>query len=556
MMKTRFVSRHYWREVLQITIALAMALLTILILASAPHIAYGGYPYRNAATITVDTLTDEDDGSCSDGDCSLRDAIAVAQAGDTIDFGVTGTITLTVDQLTVDKDLTISGPHANDLTISGDGAYRVFWINESVNATLSKITIADGDGQNGGGIFNRGGVLTVNDCTFVNNSATYDGGAISNRFDGSLHVADSVFDGNTARHGAGIDNREVLTVADSAFTGNVARNWGGGVYNYKGIATVTGSTFTGNGEYTDAGGGICNHEGVLDVMDSTFSANNADGSRGGGGIYNEDRLSVHGSDFLSNTATRGGGITNIGQLTVTTSNFFNNHVVQHGGGILNTEILTVTGSTFYSNTAEWGGGIENTDVLSVSSSTFYSNTVDDTGGGICNHGALTVTNSTFYSNTAGTRGGGINHNEGTLRATNCTFVGNRANDSGGALRNEKTAMLINTIIADSAAGGNCAGSDLEAASTHGLSTDATCSPGFTQTTGISLTLNWQGWVFEVMTDSVAIDAGTNTGCPATDQLGESRPQDGDEDGDAVCDVGAYEFSVMDQKIYLPLVVRQ
>ncbi len=545
-MKTGTVKEVYNGRKLQIAIALILALIPLVVFLPLPALT---------ATITVDTLTDESDGSCIDGDCSLRDAIAVATAGDTINFGVTGTITLTVDQLTIDKNLVISGPGASDLTISGDKTYRVFWINQDVNATLSGMTIADGRGQDGGGIFNRGGVLTVSACTFTNNSAPYDGGAISNRFDGALHVVDSAFISNTARHGAGIDNREILTVVNSTFTANVASTWGGGLYNYRGVAMVADSIFTDNGEHTDAGGAICNSEATLNVYGSTFSANNADGSNGGGAIYNSHHLTVQSSDFLSNTAARGGGITNVGQMTVTTSNFSNNRVDQQGGGILNTEVLIVTGSTFYSNTAEYGGGVENTDRLRVNSSTFYSNTVNDTGGGICNHGPLTVTNSTFYSNTAGTRGGGINHNEGTLLATNCTFIGNRAHDNGGGLRNEETATLINTLMSENLTGSNCAGNALDSASTHNLSTDASCSPGFTQTTDTNLALNWQGWVFEVLTDSVAIDTGTNVGCPATDQLGQRRPQDGDDDGTAVCDVGAYELTVADKLIYLPLVVR-
>jgi CSLREA domain-containing protein len=547
-MKTGIVREACSGRKLQIVIALILALVPLVVILPLPALT---------ATITVDTLTDESDGSCIDGDCSLRDAIAVAVAGDTINFDVTGTITLTEDegQLTIDKHLTITGPGVDELTISGDETYRVFWINEDVHATLSGITIADGKGQDGAGIFNRGGVLTVSACTFTNNSAPYDGGAISNRFDGTLHVVDSAFVSNTSRHGAGIDNRDTLIVANSVFTGNVASTWGGGIYNYTGVVTVTGSTFSKNGDYTDAGGGIANHQGRLDLRDSVFSANNADGAAGGGGVYNEDQLTVVNSDFLDNTASRGGGITNNGALTITGSTFSGNNVAAQGGGILSTKVLSVTACTFSNNSARYGGGIENTSDLNVRATTFYSNTVVDTGGGICNHGSLTVTNSTFYSNTAGTRGGGINHNEGTLRAVNCTFVGNRAYDSGGGLRNEETATLINTLMAENLTGGNCAGSSLEATSTHGLSTDATCSPGFTQTTNAALALDWQGWVFEVLTDSVAIDTGTNVGCPATDQLGQRRPQDGDDDGTAVCDVGAYELAVADKLIYLPLVLR-
>ena len=46
----------------------------------------------NSDTFTVNTLVDENDGSCAEGDCSLRDAIQVAVGGDTIDIDVTGTI--------------------------------------------------------------------------------------------------------------------------------------------------------------------------------------------------------------------------------------------------------------------------------------------------------------------------------------------------------------------------------------------------------------------------------------------------------------------------------
>ncbi|MBN1261617.1 MAG: CSLREA domain-containing protein [Anaerolineae bacterium] len=506
-----------------------------------------------AATITVDTLTDEDDGSCTDGDCSLRDAIAVAAAGDAIDFSVTGTITLTLGQLTVDKDLVIEGPGAGNLMISGADATRIFWINEDITATLAELTITHGYEQDGGGIFNCGGNLTLDSCTVSDNDARYDGGGVSNRLGGVLYVVNSIFSGNTGRHGGAIDNRDTLMVSDSTFTGNSGGTWGGAIYNYTGAVTVTNSTFTENGEYVDNGGGICNHQGTLDVRGSAFFTNTARLS--GGGIYNEDVATMTNCDFLGNTSARGGGLVNNSLLTVASSTFTNNSVAVNGGGIHNTYVLTVTHSTFYSNTGKYGGGIENFSHLTLDSTTFYSNTAEDTGGGICSHGALTVTNSTFYSNAAGARGGGINNNNGTLYETNGTFVDNRAGDNGGNIRNEETATLINTIMVHDPAGDNCAGNALEVASTHGLTTDGTCAPGFTQTTRPELALNWEGWVFELLAGSVAIDAGTNIGCPAVDQLGQPRPQDGDGNGVATCDAGAYELSVMDQVVYLPLLVR-
>src|SRR5438128_1956872 len=61
------------------------------------------------------------------GPGSLRDAIALTPAGETVDFqtGLAGTITLTTGQLTIDHDLTIAGPGADRITVSGNNASRV-----------------------------------------------------------------------------------------------------------------------------------------------------------------------------------------------------------------------------------------------------------------------------------------------------------------------------------------------------------------------------------------------------------------------------------------------
>ena len=69
----------------------------------------------HAATYSVTNANDS-------GPNSLRQAILDAAAGDTISFasGVTGTITLTSAQLTINKNLTINGPGAAHLTISGN----------------------------------------------------------------------------------------------------------------------------------------------------------------------------------------------------------------------------------------------------------------------------------------------------------------------------------------------------------------------------------------------------------------------------------------------------
>ena len=90
-----------------------------------------------AATITVTNTNDNGAGS-------LRQAIADANDGDTIHFGITGTITLTTGELLVDKSITISGPGAASLTVDGNLASRVFHVSSGVTAAIAGLTITNG----------------------------------------------------------------------------------------------------------------------------------------------------------------------------------------------------------------------------------------------------------------------------------------------------------------------------------------------------------------------------------------------------------------------------
>jgi hypothetical protein len=106
---------------------------------------------RQMLSVTVDTLVDEADGSILDGDVSLRDAIANAPAGETIDFSVTGTINLTLGQLVIFKDLTIAGPGASSLTIDASGlGTRIILVDDSNSNNLIDVQIS-GVSLTGGG---------------------------------------------------------------------------------------------------------------------------------------------------------------------------------------------------------------------------------------------------------------------------------------------------------------------------------------------------------------------------------------------------------------------
>ena len=90
---------------------------------------------------------------------SLRTAMTNANqaGGSTILFATSGTITLQSALPAISSDVYMVGPGANTLSISGNGAYQVFDIQNRATAAISGLTITDGSsGSNGGGIENDG----------------------------------------------------------------------------------------------------------------------------------------------------------------------------------------------------------------------------------------------------------------------------------------------------------------------------------------------------------------------------------------------------------------
>jgi len=217
-----------------------------------------------AATITVTNTND-------DGAGSLRQALANANHGDMIRFGITGTITLTTGELLVDKSIIISGPGAASLTVDGNGASRVFHVSSGVTAAIAGLTITNGTGwadeltNTGGGIYNDHATLALDSCTVSGNYAGYGGGGAHNR-SGTLTVTNSTFSDNwaAAPHNVGsggailndaYDGNATLTVINSTFSSNRTYYLGGGIYNDGGATlTVNNSTFSGNwGDILNAG---------------------------------------------------------------------------------------------------------------------------------------------------------------------------------------------------------------------------------------------------------------------------------------------------------------
>src|SRR5215208_4018592 len=283
-----------------------------------------------AATYTVTNNADSGAGSLRQ---AMIDANATTGVADTINFnlGSSATITLTSAQLPTINDgagLTIDGGGA-DITISGDNKYQVFNVDFGGKLALNNLTVADGGGISGNGIYNFSGTVTLSNSTISGNSAA-EGGIFN--YNGTLTVSNSTISGNSASSGGGIySGFGTLTVSNSTISGNSTTGAGGGIHNIGGTLTVSNSTLSGNSANDGAdgafskGGGIYNFRGTATVSNSTLSGNSA--ASVGGGIYSEGDGQGTGKLEVSNSTFSGNS---------------NNGPFSFGGGSIHNELGTAT----------------------------------------------------------------------------------------------------------------------------------------------------------------------------------------------------------------------
>jgi hypothetical protein len=348
------------------------------------------------AYANIITVTNTND----DGPGSLRQALVDANGGDTITFTVTGTIGLTSAELVIDKDLTLSGPGPDLLAVSRTSKtqFRIFHVTAVRTVNIDGLTISGGDAHfdYGGGILNDKSILTLTNCSVVDNIASYGGGGIYNNDGGSLTIVNSIISSNSAAggkypFGGGIAGGS-LTITNSTISGNSAAGGGppcciGAGGGIAGGGTMTNSTITGNYAGLD-GGGI---SGGGTIINCTISNNSAGGGTNylpgtGGGISGGGTItnctisgnSVFGDPFKG--AGLGGGLYAVGIATISNSTLSGNYIAYgFGGGIYNRATLEI-GNTIL-NRGVFGENVFNNG--GTITSTGY-NLSDDDGGGYLN----------------------------------------------------------------------------------------------------------------------------------------------------------------------------
>jgi predicted outer membrane repeat protein len=308
-----------------------------------------------------------------------------------------------------------------------------------------------------------------------------------------------------------------------------------------GTVSISGFTLS-HGIGSSARGGAIQNNGTLTLASDVLSNNTSTGA--GGAIDTEGTLTVQNSAFTGNSSVSYGGAINtegfLGALAVNIANttFSGNQTGHQGGGAISVSIssglpsVTITQSLFSGNsTSSTGGG----GAIQVSNGSGPLSTMD-------------VTDSTFTGNHADGGGGALNDGRAGSVLTNDTLAGNSAAGIGGNIDDSAgnpVPTLVNTIVAggsaSSSTSANCSvhvnssGHNLEDADTCGF----TASGDLTNTDPKLGSLQDNGGPTQTMAlqpGSPAINAGTDSGCPATDQRGVTRPQG------AACDIGAYELA--------------
>lgn len=246
----------------------------------------------------------------------------------------------------------------------------------------------------------------------------------------------------------------------------------------------------------------------------------------------------------------GGGLDNEGGTVRISNSTVSHNAVSSGGdggGIgSNGGTLTISNSTVSSNSAGNGGGgiVDFGGTLTIADSTVSSNSAGIGGGIAIQGGTLTITQSTVSSNSSASKGGGIINVTATMSIANSTVSSNSASRSGGGIQTDfgGTTNISSSIIANNV-GGNCAGSLTDGG--FNLSSDGSCNltgagslQGVDPKLGLLANNGGPTQTMALQQGSPAIDAGPPAGsCPATDQRGMPRP----DNGEGVCDIGAYEF---------------
>ncbi len=443
---------------------------------------------------------------------------------------------------------TLSGNRAdasvNGVVSDSNGDGGAIYNETSATLVLDDSLLQNNSARNGGALYNDDGTLVLNRDTFGVNSALENGGAIFNTSGGSLTLNQGLFTTNSASdNGGAIQNFGNLVVLDVAGTGTQFLSNEAG--------TDVRASDTNNGK----GGAIFNQDGVVDISSATFTLNRSHGDAGV--IFNDGdgTLTVRRTTFDRNSADANGGVlvnNDFAQVTIDEVTFSNNKAVNGDGGAIynnsdftsgSTQSLTIDDTTLNDNLASRGGAIFNTSAagLTMTNSTLSANTATTSGGGLANFGTASLLNDTLFENNAPVGAGIANNVLGTPPFGPIT--------------------LKNTLVAGSTSGADIDGDNFINGGHNLIQAMGAVTAYLPDGTTLTTIANGDGSgdivgqnpQLDILRDnggptlthallfgSPARDAGDNFAVKLNDQRGLNRVFDGDGNGVATVDIGAFE----------------
>lgn len=327
-------------------------------------------------------------------------------------------------------------------------------INARISTEITDCTFTGNSSGISGGAVESLATMTVTNVEFTENVTKGNGGALRHSSSGALTVTDCVFTGNKATFEVQVDNfldnngggaliiqgGPNATITGCAFRENYSGHMGGAMKHNSGTLTMSNSEFSGN-EAVIGGGALAEQSGNSNTVTNCAMTENT--AAQGGAIYLSGKLTVQGGTFSKNTAAKdanvsnsgmGGAVYSTGTLIVQDSAIFTDNTAEFTGGAINVEngSANISGSTFTGNAATGGdaGAIRISKNTTVKDCTFDSNTATGNGGALCIFSTVSVDGCSFTNGSAA-QGGGISLATGhTLNLSDSTFSGNTATGKG------------------------------------------------------------------------------------------------------------------------------